>query len=90
MKDEASRIPDLERTSRALEVLTVVLVVLVSPLSFLVGLVFGISPETWLATWQTYVFIFIILAILIAVTGFAGALHYRVKAQAIRRSTRKG
>jgi hypothetical protein len=79
----------LERTSRALEILTVALVILVSPLSFLLGLPFGVSPERWLATWQEYAFVFVVLAIAIALTGFAGSFQYRVRARAIRRSTQK-
>ena len=89
-KDDAGRIPGLERRARALEVLTVLLVLLVSPLSFLIGLLLGVSPEAWLASWENYVFIFIVLAMVIALAGFAGAFHYHVKAQAIRRSARKG
>lgn len=79
----------LERTSRALEILTVVLVILVSPLSYLLGLPFGVSPERWLATWQEYAFIFVVLAIAIALIGFAGAFQYQVRARAIRRSAQK-
>jgi hypothetical protein len=79
----------LVRTSRALEILTVVLVLLVSPLSFVVSLPFGIAPMTWLSLWLQYVFIFAVLAILIAVIGFAAASSYRVRARAIRRSIQK-
>jgi membrane protein YdbS with pleckstrin-like domain len=79
----------LERTSRALEILTVALVILVSPLSFVLGLPFGISPESWLAKWEEYAFIFVVLAIAIALVGFAGSFKYRVRARAIRRSAQK-
>lgn len=78
----------LERTSLYLEVLTVVLVITVSPLSFIIGLAMGIQPETWLSLWGNYVFFFIILAILVAIAGFGAATSYRVKAQALRRSLR--
>jgi hypothetical protein len=80
----------LERTSRALEILTVLLVVLVSPLSFVISLPFGITPQTWLSLWVKYVFIFVVLAICIALTGFGAAASYRVKAEATRRTLQKG
>lgn len=76
----------LERTSLYLEILTVVLVILVSPLSFVLGLPLGVPPATWLSLWSKYVFLFIILAILVALAGFGAATSYRVKAQALRRA----
>lgn len=80
----------LERTSRLLDLLTAALVVLVSPLSFIVGLPLGIDPRAWLSVWLQYVFIFVVLAITISLLGFAAASSYRVRAAGIRRSMRKG
>jgi hypothetical protein len=79
----------LERTSRTLEVLTVALIVLVSPISFAFSLPFNVAPETWLSLWAKYVFFFIVLAIFLALAGFGAAASYRVRADAVRRSTRK-
>lgn len=79
----------LERTSRALEVLTMALVVLVSPLSVALSLPFDITPQAWLSIWLEYVFVFVIFAIVIALVGFAAAASYKVRALAIRRSIQK-
>jgi len=79
----------LERTSHLLDLLTFVLVVLVSPLSFIAGLAFGIAPRAWLSVWLQYVFVFVLLAIAISLLGFAAASSYRVRAAVIRRSMRK-
>ena len=79
----------LERTSRVLEVLTMALVVLVSPLSVALSLPFGITPQAWLSVWLEYVFVFVIIAIVIALVGFAAAASYRVRALAVRRSIQK-
>ena len=88
-RDDAGLVSSLERTSRALEILTFALVILISPVSFVLGLPFGISPETWLTLWQKYAFFFVVFAIAIALTGFAGSFQYRVRARAIRRSTQR-
>ena len=79
----------LERTSRALEVLTMALVILVSPLSVVLSLPLDITPHAWLSIWQQYVFVFILLAMVIALVGFGAAASYRVRALAIRRSVQK-
>jgi membrane protein YdbS with pleckstrin-like domain len=79
----------LETTSRNLEVLTLALVILVSPLSFVVALPFGIAPQTWLSLWVEYVFVFILVAIFLALTGFGAASSYRVRANSLRRSPQK-
>jgi len=63
--------------ARALEALTVLLVILVSPLSVLISFPLGISPESWLSVWMRYVFIFVVLAVTVALTGFGAASHYR-------------
>jgi hypothetical protein len=79
----------LERNSSALAILTTASVVLVSPFSFVFGLPFAIAPEVYLAFWLKYVFIFVLLAIVIASAGFAGASSYHVRAETIRRSAKK-
>ncbi len=86
---EARLASSLERTSRALDVLTMALVTLISPLSVVLSLPFDITPHTWLSIWQQYVFVFIVLAIVIALVGFAAAASYKVRAIAIRRSIQK-
>ncbi|MGD0636796.1 MAG: hypothetical protein ABSA72_01980 [Nitrososphaerales archaeon] len=79
----------LERTSHAVEVLTMALVILVSPLSVVLSLPFDITPHDWLSIWQQYVFVFIVLAMVIALVGFGAAASYKVRALAIRRSIQK-
>ncbi len=79
----------LERTSHLLDLLTFVLVVLVSPFSFVVGMPFGVAPQAWLSVWLQYVFVFVVLAIVIALFGFGAAASYRVRAAGIRRSVQK-
>jgi len=79
----------LARTARALEILTAVLVILVSPVSLVISLPFHIAPETWLKLWLKYVFIFVILAVGITTVGFGAASSYRVRARMIRRSMQK-
>jgi hypothetical protein len=79
----------LARTALSLEILTVVLVILVSPVSFVVSLPFHIAPETWLVLWLKYVFIFVILAVGITTVGFGAASSYRVRARMVRRSMQK-
>jgi len=66
-----------------LEALTFVVVILISPLSFVFGLPLGITPHDWLATWTHWVVVFITAAIVISVVGFEGALSYRLKAKRI-------
>jgi len=63
-----------------LDVLTFVAVILISPVSFVLGLPFGIAPHDWLATWTHWTVVFITLAFIIALLGFEGALDSRLKA----------
>jgi hypothetical protein len=79
----------MARTASALEILTAVLVILVSPVSFVASLPFHIAPETWLMLWLKYVFIFVILAVGITTAGLGTASSYRVRARMIRRSMQK-
>jgi len=65
------------------------LVILVSPLSVALSLPFHITPLAWLSVWLKYVFVFLVLAIVVALVGFAAAASYKVRALAIRRSVQK-
>jgi hypothetical protein len=73
----------LIRRSRMLEVLTFVVVILISPASFVFGLPFGIAPHDWLATWTHWTVVFITVAFFIVLFGFETALSYRLKAQRV-------
>jgi hypothetical protein len=77
------------RTALALEILTFVLVILVSPVSFVFSLPFRIAPETWLMLWLKYVFIFVILAIGITSVGFGAASSYRARVRMTRRTMQR-
>ena len=66
------------------EVLTFAAVILVSPISFVLGLPMGISPASWLASWQHWTVVFIIIAFIIAILGFGAASSYRLKAERAR------
>ena len=68
-------------------VLTFVAVILVSPVSFVLGLPLGISPHDWLTTWTHYTVIFITVAFFIALFGFEGALNSRLKADRLSKTT---
>jgi hypothetical protein len=80
-EQDAVRAAGLRRRSRALGVVTVFLVLLVSPLSFVLSYPFGVPAQAWLSVWIHYVFIFIVLAIAIAISGFGAASTYRVRAE---------
>ena len=70
-----------------LQVLTFVAVVLISPVSFVLGLPLGISPHDWLTTWTHYTVIFITVAFFIALFGFEGASRSQLKADRISKTT---
>jgi hypothetical protein len=76
----------LIRRSRILVLLTFVAVILVSPISFVLGLPLGISPHDWLASWTHWTVVFISAAIVIALLGFEAALAYRLRAERISRA----
>jgi hypothetical protein len=77
----------LIRRSRVLTVLTFVAVILISPVSFILGLPFGITPHDWLATWTHWTVVFITVAFFVALFGFEGALDSRLKAERISKTT---
>jgi hypothetical protein len=70
-----------------LQVLTFAAVIFISPVSFLLGLPFGISPHDWLTTWTHYTVVFITVAFFVALFGFEGALQSRLKADRISKTT---
>jgi len=77
----------LIRRSRVLTVLTFVAVILISPVSFVLGLPLGISPHDWLTTWTHWTVVFITVAFFVALFGFEGALQSRLKADRISKTT---
>jgi hypothetical protein len=77
----------LIRRSRILELLTFVAVILISPISFILGVPFGISPHDWLATWTHWTVVFIAVAFFVALFGFEGALASRLKADRLSKTT---
>jgi len=83
-KDDAVR--RLIRRSHTLTVLTFVAVILISPVSFILGLPLGISPHDWLTTWTHWTVVFITVAFFVAVFGFGGALDSQLKADRISKT----
>ena len=77
----------LIRRSNVLTVLTFVAVILISPVSFILGLPMGIAPHDWLMTWTHWTVVFITVAFFIALFGFGGALDSQLKADRISRTT---
>jgi hypothetical protein len=77
----------LVRRSNVLTALTFMAVILISPVSFVLGLPLGISPHDWLTTWTHWTVIFITAAFFIALFGFEGALDSRLKADRISKTT---
>ena len=77
---EVNSVRRLIRRARTWEVITFVAVVLISPVSFVLGFPFGITPHDWLATWTHWTVVFIAVAFFIALLGFETALSYRLKA----------
>lgn len=84
-KDDTVR--RLMRRSRILELLTFAAVILISPISFVLGLPLGIAPHDWLAAWTHWTVVFIALAFFIAIFGFEGALSSKLKAGRISKTT---
>ena len=77
----------LIRRSNVLTVLTFVAVILISPVSFILGLPLGIAPHDWLTTWTHWTVVFITVAFFIALFGFGGALDSQLKADRISKTT---
>jgi len=85
-KEQDDSVRRLIRRSHVLTILTFVAVVLISPVSFVLGLPLGISPHDWLTTWTHYTVIFITVAFFIALFGFEGALASRLKADRVSKA----
>ena len=83
------RMHRLLRNSRAWEILTFVMVLIVSPLSFLFGLPLGIDPTVWLGFWLHWTFVFILLAIALAAIGLNAASTSWLEAERIRGQLKK-
>jgi len=79
-QDEVRR---LIRRSNVLSILTFAAVILISPVSFILGIPFGIAPHDWLATWTHWTVVFIALAFFVTLFGFEGALASRLKANRV-------
>lgn len=62
---------------------------LVSPVSFLVVLPFGVQPGVWLGFWVRYVFIFIVAALVVAVAGFASSSSAWVRAERLEKESKQ-
>jgi len=77
----------LIRRSNVLAVLTFVGVILISPVSFILGLPLGIAPHDWLTTWTHWTVVFITVAFFVALFGFGGVLDSQLKADRISKTT---
>ena len=84
-QDDAVR--RLTRRSHVLTVLTFVAIILISPVSFILGLPLGIAPHDWLTTWTHWTVVFIAVAFFVALFGFGGALDSQLKADRISETT---
>jgi hypothetical protein len=80
-----TEISGLKRVSLLLELITFAGVVLLSPISFVLGIPFGITPEVWLRFWLRYVAIFVVAALLVTLLGLTASSSYWVKAESIRK-----
>src|ERR1700730_12510000 len=89
LEEQSIRISRLRRTSHALEFLTFVTVILISPVSLIFALPFGIPPEVYLTFWLRYVFIFVVVALLISVAGLTASSSYWIRAERIRKGIAK-
>ena len=75
------------RTARVWEVITFVAVILISPVSFVLGLPLGIAPHDWLASWTHWTVVFITVAFFVALLGFEISLSHRLKAKRISKNS---
>ena len=75
----------LLKRARLVEVLTFLAVILSTPASVILLVPFGVSQQGWFNTWQRYVVLFILLAMGLAVIGFAVSTGYRLEADRLER-----
>jgi drug/metabolite transporter (DMT)-like permease len=77
----------LLRKARVVEVLTFLAVILVTPVSMIFAIPFGVSPQDWVNAWQEYVFLLILLAIGLSVVGFGVSTNYRLEADRLEKKS---
>lgn len=65
--------------SKVVTILTLIAVLLFSPLSFVFSFIVGVKPEVWLEVWLRYVFLFIVAAIGCSIVGLGIALQISTK-----------
>jgi len=70
----------LLRKAKAAEVLTFLAVILITPVSMIFAVPFGVSPQAWVDSWDRYVFPLILLAVALSVVGFGVSTNYRLEA----------
>jgi len=75
----------LLKKARLVDVLTFLAVILATPASVIFLVPFGVSPQDWFGTWQRYVVLFILLAMGLAVFGFAVSTDYKLEADRLER-----
>jgi hypothetical protein len=76
----------LLKKARAIDAVTFVAVILVSPASVVFSYLFGVTPDSWVRGWVTYVFFFILVALGISVLGFSFSTDFRLKADGLARN----
>jgi drug/metabolite transporter (DMT)-like permease len=75
------------RKARMVEALTFLAVVLVTPVSMIFAIPFGVSSQDWINTWQRYVFLLILLAMGLSLLGFGISTNYRLAADRIEKKS---
>jgi drug/metabolite transporter (DMT)-like permease len=75
----------LVRKARAIEMLTFLAVILITPVSMIFAIPFGVSPQDWVNAWDKYVFLLILLAIGLSVVGFGVSTNYRLEADKLEK-----
>jgi drug/metabolite transporter (DMT)-like permease len=75
----------LIRKARVVEMLTFLVVILITPVSMVFVIPFGVSPQDWVNAWDKYVFLLILLAIGLSVVGFGLSTNYRLEADRIEK-----
>ena len=84
-KTDRNVIRKLRRKARLCEALTFVAVILVSPVSFILGLPFVVEPEIWSTVWLRYVIVFIPLGLILAAAGLGAASRYWLQAERLEK-----
>jgi len=73
--------------ARVVELLTFLAVILITPVSMIVAVPFGASPQGWVDSWDRYVFLLILLAIGLSVVGFGVSTDYRLRAEKLQKKS---